>query len=76
MLRAPCAVRRALCSIQVRAPKPTQVLLTTEDICFPYRGGAKAVNEASKAFAAFGATLESHQSVYHHGWDRENREAL
>ena len=30
--------------IEVRAPKPTQVLLTTEDNCFPYSGGVKVRN--------------------------------
>ena len=61
---------------KVRAPKPTQVLLTTEDNCFPYRGGAAAVREATAAFTALGGTLDVHQSIYHHGWDNENREAL
>ena len=62
--------------IEVRAPKPTQVLLTTEDNCFPFTGGQKAVAEAAPAFAAMGGALDSHTSVYHHGWDRENREAM
>lgn len=43
--------------LEVRAPKATQVLLTTEDNCFPYRGGQAAVEEAAPAFEALlGAT--------------------
>jgi hypothetical protein len=64
--------------IEVRAPKPTQVLLTTEDNCFPYSGGVKAVTEAAAAFAAMGdaAALDVSTAVYHHGWCNKNREAM
>ena len=66
--------------LEVRAPKATQVLLTTEDGCFPYRGGAAAVQEATAAFKALATPetvgLEMHQAVYHHGWQQSNREAM
>ena len=62
----------------MRAPKPTQVLLTTQDNCFPYAGGLKAVNEAAAAFTAMGDAdaLDVHTAVYHHGWVTSNREAM
>lgn len=62
--------------VQVRAPLPTQVLLTTEDNCFPYDGGVAALNESTAAFEAYGATLSSHSAIYHHGWVTPNREAM
>eukprot|EP01079_Euglenida_sp_SAG-EU17-18_P005006 gene5006-900_t len=67
--------------LEVRAPRPTQVLLTTEDNCFPYRGGAAAVAEARPAFEALGGAapgvgLDVHQAVYHHGWQADNRQAM
>ena len=64
--------------VEVRAPKPTQILLTTEDNCFPYAGGRRAAAEAQAAFTALGSAsaLDVQESVYHHGWDRQNREKL
>ena len=38
--------------LQIRAPKPTQVLLTTRDQYFPLVGGEAAVNESMPAFEA------------------------
>ena len=64
--------------LEVRAPRPTQVLLTTEDNCFPFAGGQRAVAEAAPAFAAYGAAaaLNVSTAVYHHGWCNRNREAM
>eukprot|EP01047_Picozoa_sp_COSAG01_P030175 COSAG01_NODE_2095_length_8411_cov_3.964611_2_plen_486_part_00 len=64
--------------VEVRAPKPTQVLLTTEDNCFPFAGGQRATEEAQAAFDATGSpeNLDVHIAVYHHGWCNRNREAM
>jgi dienelactone hydrolase len=66
--------------LEVRAPAPTQVLLTTEDNCFPARGGIAAVNESKSAFAEVTAAgsigLQVSESVYHHGWVEPNRIAM
>ena len=40
--------------LQVRAPRPTQVLLTTRDQYFPLAGGEAAFNESVAAFRALG----------------------
>ena len=77
--------------LQIRAPRPSQILLTTEDQCFPIRGGLAAVAESRPAFellapsvlgaAAATATttnlnLTVHQAVHWHGYARGTREAL
>jgi dienelactone hydrolase len=64
--------------VEVRAPKPTQILLTTEDNCFPFAGGQRAAAEAQAAFNATGTpeALDVSISAYHHGWDNQNREAM
>jgi dienelactone hydrolase len=64
--------------LEVRAPKPTQALLTTDDTVFPVQGGRDCVQEVSSAFAAFNASqnFESHEATWHHGYVQPNREAL
>lgn len=61
-----------------RFPKPTQVLLTTWDTCFPLRGGLFAVNESQGAWAAAGAAeaLDVHVAEHWHGYVQANRERL
>ena len=60
-----------------RSPKPTQVLLTTWDTCFPLRGGMFAVNESSGAWASDAtAALEYQVEEHWHGYVRRNREHL
>lgn len=50
---------------QIRAPRPTQVLLTTLDQCFPIAGGREAIAESRPAFAALGcpSNLATHEAV-------------
>lgn len=59
--------------VEVRAPLPTQVLVTTDDACFPAAGGREAVAEAGAAFSALNGHLDYHEAVYHHGWVLPNR---
>jgi hypothetical protein len=42
-----------------RAPKPTQVLLTSWDQCFPQRGGERAINESLPAWGALRTTKKN-----------------
>lgn len=75
--------------LQIRAPRPSQILLTTEDQCFPIRGGLAAVAESRPAFellapgvqgassaTATATNLTVHQSTHWHGYARGTREAL
>jgi hypothetical protein len=68
--------------LQIRAPRPTQVLLTTTDQCFPPQGGHAAVNESLPAFAALGggasgaANLWVHEAQHYHGYVNGNREQV
>ena len=62
----------------MRAPKPTQVLLTSDDTCFPAEGGRTAIAEARAAFKALGniSALESNEAIWHHGYVQPNREKV
>jgi len=63
-----------------RAPRPTQVLLTTEDQYFRLIGGEAAVAEANPAFEALGeflgSNLTSTVGVNDHGYINKTRLAL
>lgn len=64
--------------LEVRAPKPTFAMLTTNDNVFPLQGGREAVAEAAAAFEAFGAgdNLDHTEAVGPHGWITPNNEAM
>jgi dienelactone hydrolase len=64
--------------IEVRAPKPTQVLLTTRDQYFPLVGGEAALAESRPAFAALGGAgrLVSTVGNNTHGYINKTRQAL
>lgn len=68
--------------LTARAPKPTQVLLTTDDVCFPVQGGRQAYREQLAAFSALSpgtatsSSLRKSEAMWHHGYTKPNREAL
>ena len=64
--------------VQIRAPKPTQVLLTTRDQYFPLVGGEAALAESRPAFAARGhaAALRTTIGNNTHGYINKTRCAL
>jgi hypothetical protein len=64
--------------LEVRAPKPTLAMVTTNDDCFPLQGGRDAVSEAAAAFEAYGAAdnLSYTEAVFGHGWVRPNNENM
>ena len=64
--------------LQVRAPRPTQVLLTTRDQYFALTGGEAAFNESVPAFIALGqaSALELAIANNSHGYVNGTRMAL
>ena len=64
--------------LQIRSPRATQVLLTTEDQYFPLAGGRAAYNETVPAFAAYGAAgnITKTEAVNRHGYINGTRRAL
>lgn len=64
--------------IEVRAPRPTQLLFTTADQIFPIQGSREAAAEAALAFRALGHAdqLDVHEADHRHGYPPANRRAL
>ncbi len=63
--------------IEVRAPKPTLLLVTTRDF-FSIQGARETYKEAKRAFNAYGkgSNLQIAEDDYTHGYTKKNREAL
>ena len=64
--------------LEVRAPKPTFAMQTTNDNVFPLQGGRDAMAEAAAAFEAFGAAgnLDHTEAVGPHGWTKVNNQNM
>eukprot|EP00937_MAST-01D_sp_MAST-1D-sp2_P003395 g3395.t1 len=67
----------------LRAPKPTQLLLTSNDACFPVTGGRDCFNDAKRAFDALGeggieneSNLTKFEGEWHHGYNHQTRPKL
>jgi dienelactone hydrolase len=63
--------------IEIRAPKPTLLVTTTNDF-FSIQGSRETYTEAKHAFAAFDAAdhLQMAEDDYEHGYTKKTREAI